>query len=153
MDPKKELKQLFADRRPVEVAIEISGFTGHRTTLIDELSETEAMELLKIHCPTPRKLDQEYDILKEDLIKREWKSKILAKAEKVGVKKPNSFDKFNEWMLLKSKFKKHLNAHSIDELKQLHRQLCAFQTNNAKSAANFFTKAWWDKESKNVKLN
>lgn len=153
MDPKKELKQLFASRRPVEVAIEISGFTGHRTTLIDELSETEAMELLKIHCPGPRKIDKDFDALKEDLIKREWKSKILAKAEKVGVKKQNSFDKFNEWMLLKSKFKKHLNAHSIDELKELHRQLCAFQTNNAKSAANFFTKAWWDKESKNVKLN
>jgi hypothetical protein len=153
MDPKEELKQVFANFRPVEVAITVSGFTGHRTTLIDELTETEAVELLKVYRPSHRKIDQEFDALKEDLIKREWKSKVLAKAEKVGVKKQNSFADFNNWMFLKSKFKKHLNAHSIEELKELHRQLCAFQTNKAKSAAQYFTKAWWEKEAQNVKLN
>jgi len=152
MNPKEELKQIFANRTPVDVAIEISGYTGHRTTLIDELTELEASSLLAVHNPSVN-LEREHNALQEVLIKKEWRSKILAKAENLKIKKPNSFFEFNEWMHQKSKFKKHLNAHSIKELKELHQQLCAFGSNNAKSAKNAFTKSWWNESSKKINLN
>lgn len=110
MNPHDELKQLFADRKPIDVAIEISGFTGHRTTLIEELTDTEVSRLLAIHCPSEVELEKDFNTLQEDLIKREWKSKILAFAERIGIKEKGDFHKFNNWMHEKSMFKKHLNA-------------------------------------------
>ncbi|RQO37926.1 hypothetical protein DBR39_13640 [Chryseobacterium sp. KBW03] len=152
MNPKEELKQIFADRTPVDIAIEISGYTGHRTTLIDELTEAEASGLLAVYNPSVD-LEKEHTLLQQVLIKKEWRSKILAKAEKIKIKKPNSFFEFNDWMQLKSKFKKHLNSHSIQELKELHQQLCAFESNNSKSAKKPFTKSWWDKGTEKINLN
>lgn len=145
MAPHEELKQIFADRKPIDVAIEISGFTNHRTTLIDDLTESEALRLIAIHCPSEMELDKSFNALQEDLIKREWKSKILALAEKTGIKEKGSFHTFNNWMLISSIFKKHLNTHSIEELKAVYRQLRGVQYNNAKSADKPFTKAWWQK--------
>lgn len=143
MKPHDELKQIFADRRAVDIAIEISGFTGHRTTLIEELTEVEASRLLAIHCPSEKELEKDFNTLQEDLIKREWKSKILAFAERIGIKEKGDFHIFNNWMFEKSMFKKHLNAHSTEELKAVYRQLRGVQHNNAKSAEKPFTKAWW----------
>lgn len=145
MNPKEELKQIFTDRNPVMVAIEISGFTSHRTTLVDELTDAEALRLLAIHCPSEIELEKDFNALQQDLIKREWKSKILALAERTGIKEKGSFHTFNNWMLISSIFKKHLNAHSIEELKAVYRQLRGVQYNNAKSADKPFTKAWWEK--------
>lgn len=141
----KDLKELFAGRKPVDVAIEISGFTGFRTTDINELSNDEVNRLYEIHRPKERDLDAEWNALKEELIRKEWKSKILATAEKAGVKEPMSFAKFNNWMISRSMFKKHLEAHSLDELRQLHKQLHGVMTNNARSANRPTNKAWWDK--------
>lgn len=151
MNSKEELKQIFATRTAVDVAIEISGYTGHRTTLIDELTEAEASGLLAVY--SHGKLEKDHSLLQQVLIKKEWRSKILAKAEKLKLKKANSFSEFNDWMFLKSKFKKHLNAHSIQELKELHQQLCAFESNNTKSAKKPFTKSWWDNGTKKINLN
>ncbi len=145
MNAHDELKKIFTYRDPVNIALEINGFTGFRTTLIEELTDQEANQLLKIHAPKPANLDSEYNALKEEFIRKEWKSNILALAEKTGIKEKGSFHKFNNWMLSKSKFKKHLNAHNIEELKQLHIQLRAASQNNSKSAMKPMTKAWWDK--------
>ena len=113
--------------------------------MIEDLTDQEAKQLLKIHAPKPADLDQEYNALKEEFIRKEWKSNILALAEKTGIKEKGDFQKFNNWMLSNSKFKKHLNAHSIAELKQLHVQLRAALQNNSKSAMKPLTKAWWEK--------
>jgi hypothetical protein len=145
MTPKEELKQIFADRGTMEVAIEISGFTSHRTTLIEELTDAEATRLLAIHCPPEIELEKDFNALQQDLVKREWKSKILALAERIGIKEKGGFHNFNNWMLSKSKFKKHLNAHSIEELKAIHQQLHGVRYHDAKSAEKPFTKAWWSK--------
>ncbi|MCZ2084135.1 MAG: hypothetical protein LC112_07655 [Flavobacteriales bacterium] len=153
MNAREELKQLFADRNPVMVGIEISGYTGFRTTLIDELTDEEAKRLLEAHAPKPADLDKEYNALKEDFIKREWKSAVLAMAEKTNIKEKGSFAKFNNWMIASSRFKKHLNAHTIDELKLVHQQLKAVQQNNARSATRPMTKAWWNKAEQLKKYN
>jgi hypothetical protein len=153
MNPKEELKQIFADRKPVDVAIEISGFTGHRTTLVDELTDTEVSRLLAIYCPSENILETECNALKEDILKKSWKSKILKLAEDTGIKEKDGFQKFNNWMLLSSVFKKHLNAHSIEELQALYRQIRGVQHNNAKSAKKPLTKAWWAKGNKLKSLN
>ncbi|MCU7615640.1 hypothetical protein NZ698_00400 [Chryseobacterium sp. PBS4-4] len=153
MNPKEELKQLFADRKPIDVAIEINGYTGFRTTLIDELTEQEAMKLLSIHVPKEKSVEEENNALKHELLRNGWISKILKIAEETGIKEKGRFEKFNGWMYVSSKFKKHLNAHSIEELQEVHRQLHAVKTNNARSANRPMTKAWWDKAEKNVKLN
>ncbi len=153
MTAHEELRELFAHRKPISVAIEINGFTRFRTTLIDELTDDEAEMLLTIHLPKPQDLDAEFNALKLEMLMREWKSNILANAEKLGLKEKGSFHKFNDWMVTKSKFKKHLNAHSLEELKELYKQLKSFQSNNAKSAKRPMTKAWWEKAKQNQQYN
>lgn len=144
MNAHQKLEQLFAHRNPSDVAIELNGFTGWRTTLLEELTEQEAELLLQIH--TPKKKDD--NALIEELKKREWRSAIISLAELTNIKEHNCYAKFNNWMLTKSTFKKHLNAHSIDELKALHRQLKGIQYNNTQSAKRPMNKAWWDKGEK-----
>lgn len=153
MTAKEELKALFANRTAVDVAIEINGFTGFRTTSIHDLTEDEAIELLSIHTPNKKDVEEENLALKYDLIRSAWISKVLKIAKETGIKETGSFHKFNNWMFTSSKFKKHLNAHSIDELKEVHTQLHAVKTNNARSANRTMTKAWWDKAEKNKNLN
>lgn len=153
MNAHDELKQVFADRKPMDVAIEINGFTGFRTTDLDDLTDQEAEQLLKIHCPEPKSLDAEYNALKEDFIKKALKSTILVLAEKTNIKDTGAFEKFNNWMLTNSKFKKHLNAHNLEELRELHKQMRAAQHNNAKSAMKTMTEAWWQKANHLKDLN
>lgn len=140
-----DLKELFAHRTPLSVALEINGFTGFRTTVLDDLTPSEVEQLYQIHVPTEKDLAVECNALKEELLKKTWRSNILSLAEKTGIKEKEDFTKFNNWMMLKSKFKKNLNAHSVEELKELHRQLRGVQQNNCRSAQNPMTKAWWDK--------
>ena len=51
-----ELKMLFSNRSASDVAIEISGFTGFRTTLIDELTQEEINKLYRIHTAKFKKI-------------------------------------------------------------------------------------------------
>ena len=142
-------KQL-AGRKEIDIAMEISGYTGFRTTVLEELTEDEAIQLLDIHCPKPHDLDAEFNALKEEMIKKEYRSKILAIAEREGIKKKDSWAEFNNFMLLSSKFKKGLNEHSLSELKELLKQFNALATNNRRSAEHPMTKAWFRK-SENLK--
>lgn len=153
MNPKEELKQLFATFNPLNVAIEVNGFTGFRTTSIDDLTEDEVIKLLEIHTPKEKTVEHENNALKLELLRTGWISKILKVAEDTGIKEKGDFQKFNNWMYMSSVFKKHLKAHSIDELQALHKQLHAVKSNNAKSAKKPLTEAWWVKGKKNINLN
>lgn len=146
MNALEELENLLSLRQPHEVAIMLDGFTSHRTTLLEELTENEVKILLKIY--RPKTIPERERELIIELKTKEWRSNILALAEKVGIKEPQSFHKFNNWMLTKSKFKKHLNAHNLEELQLLHRQLQGVKQNNERSAFRPLNKAWWDKGSK-----
>lgn len=145
-----ELQELFSNRSAISVAIEINGFTGFRTTHMEDLTEDEINRLYAIHCPKEVSATEQFEALQEELISKAWKSKILVAAEQAKLKDPGNFHRFNNWMLLKSKFKKHLNAHTIEELKELHAQIRAAIANNARSAQKPLTKAWW-KKAENLK--
>lgn len=149
----QDLQELFAERKPHDVAIEISGFTGFRTTNIEELSPEEINRLYACHAPRLKDVDAEFNAFKIELVVKAWRSKILAAAEKAGLKEAGCFHKFNNWMRLSSKYKKALNAHTIDELKELHRQIHAAMSNNARSARKPLTKAWWNQGEKLKNLN
>lgn len=143
-----DLQQLFSGRPPHEIAIEVNGFTGFKKTRLEELTPEEINRLYHSHVPQETDIDAEYNFLREQVVKKEWRSKILAAAERTGIKEPQCFQKFNHWMLYRSTFKKHMNAHNIEELKALHRQIMALESNNARSAQKPQTKAWWAKASK-----
>ena len=49
MTPQDELKAVFSHRNPIEIACIISGFTAHRTTMIEELTDKEVQDLLNIY--------------------------------------------------------------------------------------------------------
>lgn len=153
MTPKEELKQLFAERKPIDVQIEINGFTGFRATSIDELSEYEALKLLEIYAPKTKTPEEENEEMKQELLRNGWIAKILKLAEATGIKETGNFNKFNNWMYNSSKYKKHLNAHNTEELQILHRQLQAVKTNNFKSAKKPLTQEWWKKGKANINLN
>lgn len=148
-----DLQELFSERNPMDVAIEINGFTGFRTTLLEELTNEEINALYRIHKPEEKTLEAECDALKYEILRKGWKSKIIALAEREGIKEKHCYQKFNNWMLLYSRFKKHLNAHSLEELQLLHRQLHQLKNNNAQSARKAFTKAWYRKGIENKNLN
>ena len=141
----KDLEELFEGRKPVDVAMEINGFTGFRTTRIEDLTKDEINHLYAIHVPTAETADAEFNAFKVELMMKAWRSKVLAAAEKAGFKKAASFHEFNNWMMMSSKYKKQLTAHSMDELKELHKQIHAAISNNNRSAEMPMTEAWWKK--------
>ena len=147
----KDLKKLFAKRNASEIASELYGFTGFRTSKLEDLTETEIEQLYTIYAP--KSIQKERNDFADTLIKKEWISKILRLATELKFKKPDSYHKFNNWMLMSSKFKKHLNAHSIEELKQLFQQLKAAQSNQKRSAMKPMTKAWMEKAEQLKNLN
>ncbi len=149
----QDLQELFAERKPETVAMQISGFTGWRTTRLEELSPEEINRLYSIHSPKLQDVEAEFNAFKAELIMKAWRSKILAAAEKAGFKEPGCFHKFNGWMVQRSKFKKALSAHNVEELKELHRQINAALTNNLRSAQKPMTKAWWNQGDKLKNLN
>ncbi|SDE80784.1 hypothetical protein, partial [Riemerella columbipharyngis] len=150
----KELKELLAEQSAVDIAIAVSGFTGFRTTLLEELTQEEIDKLYNIHAPKPEPtMDEEFNALKYELVLKEWRSKILALAEREGIKEPKSWHKFNDWMILYSIYKKPLTAHNIEELKELYKQFRGIERNNRKFAEKPLNKAWWRKAGEIKNLN
>lgn len=149
----QDLQELFAERKPENVAMQISGFTGFRTSRIEELSQDEIDALYQIHAPREADVEAEFQAFKNELIVKAWRSKILATAEKAGIKKADSFQEFNNWMLSRSTFKRALYSLNVEELKTIHRQLNGVITNNRKSATKPLTKTWWMCADKLKNLN
>ena len=143
----EQLKGILSHKKPYQIAIEISGFTGHRTTLLEELTEQEVDKLYDIY------IKKDKNSAYAELVRKIWVSKVLKIATEQGIKQPNSWEKFNNWMLKSSRFKKHLNAHSLEELKLLHQQFCKLRDNNEKSAQKPMSKAWLRKGIENKNLN
>ena len=110
-----------------------------RTTDIEELSDEELAEVYKIFFPTERNIAEQVLLLKEH------RSIILSIATRIGLKEPDSWDKFNNWMLKSSIKKKKLNDYNLQELKELERQLRATESNYQASAEKAGNKAWYHK--------
>lgn len=162
----EDLKSIFADRQPHDIAIEINGFTGFRTTLMEELTPAEIDKLYKIHTNGFRQsaVGGQRIASNEKEEKRKWISYILKIATDEGIHRPeivvrnrqNVVDEWynlNKWMLTQSTAKKLLYFCNLEELKAVHQQLCKLRDNNEKSAQKPMNKAWWRKGNKLKGLN
>lgn len=138
---KQQLRKLFINRKPLDISIELNGFTGFRTGKIEELTDDEAEKLLAIHLKTHEQ-QKSINALKEEILIKEYRSKILAIATREGIHYPNNWKNFNYFMLASSRFKKPLNEHNLEELRELLKQMNALAYNNTLSAQHPMTKAW-----------
>ena len=116
-----------------------------RTTDIDELSDEELAEVYKIFFPTERNIAEQVFLLNYEKLLKEHRSIVLSIATRIGLKEPDSWDKFNNWMLKSSILKKKLNDYNLQELKELERQLRATESNYQASAEKAGNKAWYHK--------
>ncbi len=148
-----ELREILSEKDDFSRMLLISNISDRRTTKLEELTQRELHELWEQFHPEEMSLEQQNNLLKEEILKKEWKSNILALAEKTGIKDKDDWQRFNHFMFNSSRFKKHLNSHSLVELKLLYKQLKGVQMNNERSAQNPLTKAWFRKGEKFKTLN
>lgn len=153
MTTQNQLKEFFSDKKPVDIAIIVSMATNREKTSIEELDAEEAEKILRIYRPRQEDYKQTAAYLAELQAKKDIKSHIIALAERTGIKTVGDWEKFNSWMLNRSKFKKHLNAHSLPELQLLYKQMRALEQNESRSAEKPFNKAWWRENEKIKNLN
>lgn len=116
-----------------------------RTTDIDELSDEELAEVYKIFFPAERNIAEQVFLLNYEKLLKEHRSIVLSIATRIGLKEPDSWDKFNNWMLKSSILKKKLNDYNLQEIKDLERQLRATESNYQASAEKAGNKAWYHK--------
>lgn len=77
-----------------------------------------------------------------ELIMKRKQSVILTLATYTGIKEADSWEKFNNWMLNSSVYKKALNSYDYYELDDLTKQFQALKVNYENSAEKMGTKAW-----------
>ena len=116
-----------------------------RTTDIEDLSEKELQEIYKIFFPHERNIAEQAFLLNHEKLLKEHRSVILSIATRIGIKEPDNWDKFNNWMLKSSILKKKLNDYNLQEIKDLERQLRAAESNYQASAEKAGNKAWYHK--------
>ena len=116
-----------------------------RTTDIEELSDEELAEVYKIFFPAERNIAEQVFMLQYEKLLKEHRSIVLSIATRIGLKEPDSWDKFNNWMLKSSILKKKLNDYNLQEIKDLERQLRATESNYQASSEKAGNKAWYHK--------
>ena len=116
-----------------------------RTTDIEELSDEELAEVYKIFFSAERNIAEQVFMLNYEKLLKEHRSIVLSIATRIGLKEPDSWDKFNNWMLKSSILKKKLNDYNLQEIKDLERQLRATESNYQASAEKAGNKAWYHK--------
>ena len=116
-----------------------------RTTDIEELSDEELAEVYKIFFPTERNIAEQVFMLNYEKLLKEHRSIVLSIATRIGLKEPDNWDKFNNWMLKSSILKKKLNDYNLQEIKDLERQLRATESNYQASSEKAGNKAWYHK--------
>lgn len=116
-----------------------------RTTDIDELTDQELEDVYKIFFPAERNIAEQVFMLNYEKLLKEHRSIVLSIATRIGLKEPDSWDKFNNWMLKSSILKKKLNDYNLQEIKDLERQLRATESNYQASSEKAGNKAWYHK--------
>lgn len=116
-----------------------------RSTDIDDTSDDELQAIYLLFFPKLPNLSEQLIIVKNEEILKRHRANILTIATRLGIKELDSWDKFNNWMLLSSICKKKLNDHNLEELKALEIQFRAAQVNYDRSSLKPGTKAWFHK--------
>lgn len=96
----------------------------------------------KREVETPKKESEQSLSAEMELIMKRKRSVILTLATHTGIKEPDSWTKFNEWMKNSSIHHKALNAYNYDELDELNKQFQVLKANYENSAEKMGTKAW-----------
>ena len=151
MKTKTKLKKIFEGKPNFHEQSIVSGFTNRRAICIEDLTEQEAENLYLIYCP--KKVENPVLKIAQEIELKKWKSNCIAKAQHLGITHPNNWDAFNLWMVTYSIYKKHLNAHNLQELKELHRQLCAVELSDYRSGKKPMTEAWLKRGNELKNLN
>jgi len=107
--------KLFEKFSPFAISQTVFLHTG-RTTDIEDLSEKELQEIYKIFFPHERNIAEQAFLLNYEKLLKEHRSVILSIATRIGIKEPDNWDKFNNWMLKSSILKKKLNDYKLDEI-------------------------------------
>ena len=118
----------------------IYDFTGGRTSSSRDLYDSELRDLVW-------KLQNDFGYRSQvgvrlEMEKKKKRSVVLAIAQRCGIHEGTSFEKFNRFMLDRSRFKKRLSGHSLEELDELIKQFRGLERNYERSAANPGTKAY-----------
>jgi hypothetical protein len=96
----------------------------------------------KREVETPKNESSQSKSAEMELIMKRKRSVILTIATDTGIKEPNSWTKFNNWMKASSIHKKELHAYNYDELDELTKQFRGLKANYENSAEKMGTKAW-----------
>lgn len=118
----------------------VYNLTDGRTHSTRQLTHVEREEL----CIRLHGMISQAEQTRDEAI-RAKRSKVLTVATRLGLKQPDSWDKFNAWMQKSSVHKKNLYRYTMRELNDLLRQLHSMEYRNKKSAANPGTKAWYSR--------
>lgn len=111
----------------------------HRTTLMEELNPREIYEIYQIFFNDSetrmRNLEHKQRI-------KELRSIVLKDAQYLGLYTPNSWERFNRFMLKRSPLKKRLVDYKEEEFEGLIKQLKSMKTKFDKKARIPGTKEW-----------
>lgn len=141
----KKIEEICSNFSALAVAQMTGMYSHYRTTLIEELSDDELTAMYQSCFPSEMPLQKQLVKLRlQDIMKRK-RSVILTIATETGIKAPDDWTAFNNWMLHSSKFKKPLKNHNLEELEALHKQMRALQSNYEHSAEKVGNKAWFHK--------
>jgi hypothetical protein len=142
MPSHKQLMTLFSQRNISDTQRHelIYAFTNGRTESSKDLIQKEINDL----CWKLQNEFQFYTYLDAHLEadRKKKRSAILTVATAVGIKQPNSWQSFNDFMKNRSIKKKQLSKYNLQELDELMRQFKGIESNYKKSAKNAGTKAW-----------
>lgn len=111
----------------------------HRTTDIEELTLEELKAMYELFFPTKQ---EQLRIIQEQNRIKELRSIVLREAQYLGLYTPNSWERFNRFMLERSPLKKRLTAYKENEFPVLIKQLKSMRTKFDQSAKKIGTKEW-----------
>lgn len=140
MDELKEILQKKG-KSDLDIALIVSGVSGNRTTILEELKRSEIDLLLKIYRPVPYaemalKLEQEKEL-------KRLRSIILADAQYIGLYKPGNWTRFNNFMQKRSVLKKGLNRYQLHEFAELIKQFKSMRYKFDRDKLKTGTAAWF----------
>lgn len=114
----------------------------HRTTDIDELMPDELKVLYETFFPDAQRM---LKVVMNQQRLKELRSIVLKDAQYLGLYTPNSWERFNRFMIERSPLKKRLTAYKEDEFEALIKQLKSMRTKFDKESKQMGTKAWYRK--------
>lgn len=136
--------QKLRDKLGVGLRSAVELHTNYDKWEIEDLTNEELVALYNRFYPQISDTEKIFALKMEQKLKS-LRAIILADATYIGLLEANSWDKFNQWMLELSPFKKPLNAYKLDEFGPLIKQFKSLRTKYDKKAMISGTEEWYHK--------